>query len=120
MVKLLTMSTTISRVAFCLKCFQQGNPRTHQPFLVFGSKKNQYHIYYSQGFGTIGFTPHILRIHKVIGENVVYDMACGICDVSFERGEKEITASILKWRRGIIDRKNWNDWVLYKDEDYMI
>lgn len=114
------MSTTITRVSFCLNCSKNNDPTKGQKFLVFGSKG--YHVYVAQSHGTAGFTPHILRIHKVIGQNVVYDSACGICDVSFgEVKDGHIDIEVLNWRRGIIFLKNWNDWVGYKhDPDYQI
>lgn len=114
--------TTISRVHYCAECAKNRNPRTGQLFAVMGT--TGWHVYQAQQNGTIGFTPAVYRIVKVIGENVVCEAVCAMNDCGFEiRYNKEDNmysfTQIVDWKRNILTLKEWNDMVLYKhDPDY--
>lgn len=114
--------TIVTRVAFCPNCFKENNPKTNQLFLVYGSSTNKFRIYRANWNGTTGYCPHILRIVKVIGENVVYEKACGICEVDmWKNNEGTISFEITNWSRGIMSILEWDQWILYKnDYDYEI
>ena len=116
------MSTLITRVAFCENCFKEHNPHTNQLFLVYGSSCNDFYIRQAKSNGTTGFTPHILKLIKVIGENVVYEKACGICDIDFyEIQNGDYAFQVLNWTRGMLTLQEWNAWVKYKhDWDYYV
>lgn len=117
------MATTITRVSFCPECFKRNRPRADQLFLVHGSTCNQFHIKDAMKNGTRGFTPHIVELLKVDGENVIYRKACGMnhCDTEIYFSNGDFNFEIQRWSRGIIPLNQWNAWVMYKhDTNYEI
>lgn len=116
------MSTTLSLVSFCPHCFASGQPKFGTPFVVFGSHSKKFHIYQVEHYGVVGFVPHIVQLKKVLGENVVYEKACGICGVNIWESDDGVQCfSVKEWQREITTLKNWNAWISYRtDSDYFI
>lgn len=115
--------TTLSLVCHCPNCEKNGQPKFGTKFVVYGKHHNSFHIYTVEHKGMIGFTPHIIQLKKVIGENVIYEKACGICGVSLWKANDsgEWCFAVKNWERVVITLKQWNDWVLYKtDPDFWI
>lgn len=114
--------TTLSLVCFCSQCELNRQPQLGTRFVVFGRHHNTFHIYQAEYRGQIGFTPHIIQLKKVIGDNVIYEKACGICGVSlWESTDNGWCFAIKTWQRQMTTLKQWNDWVNYKtDPDYWI
>lgn len=116
------MSTILSLVCFCPECLKQGQPKSGTPFVVFGSHQNKFHVYTVEHHGTFGYTPHLVNLVKVIGENVIYEKTCGICGVDIWENPQGDLCFLLKTKeRCVATLKQWNDWVLYKtDSDFWI
>lgn len=115
--------TTLSLVCHCPNCEKNGQPKFGTRFVVYGKHHKTFHIYQVEHKGTVGFTPHIVQLKKVIGENVVYEKACGICGASFWKStdSNEWCFMIKTWQRGMTDLANWNKWVQYKtDPDFWL
>ena len=112
---------TLSLVSFCPHCYQSGQPKFGTPFVVFGSHSKEFHIYEVEHRGVVGYIPHIVQLKKVIGENVIYEKACGICGVSIWQGESGLCFHIKEWQRGMTTLADWNAWVNYHtDNDFYI
>lgn len=118
------MSTMISRVGFCPRCYKEGRPKTAQPFVVVG--KN-FHVLEASHIGKQGFTPHFYVLIKSIGENIVFEKLCGMhrcgVDIWWDKTNQKhcFTLDKYKFDRGIMTLKDWNSLVLYKhDFDYEI
>ncbi len=115
------MQTTITRHSFCETCFKNGRPHSQEPYLAYGSTRNDYLLKFSQGNGTVGFTPTIFRIFKVFqSTHVIYDYACGICATNIIVYEGGCFEYKIVWKREMISIKEWNALCLYKDVDYWI
>lgn len=116
--------TTLSRVCFCEQCYKGYKPQKGQLFLVHGT--HGFHVRSAIRNGTRGYSPHVIRLVKTIGENVVYEKRCGIhfCGVILEYKETKndfVFDYLGEWQRGIISIQEWNAWVQYKnDPQYQI
>lgn len=114
---------TLSLVSFCPHCYQSGQPKFGTKFVVFGSHSKQFHIYEVEHRGIVGFTPHIVQLKKVIGDNVVYEKACGICGVTFwwATDTQRWCFHTKEWQRGMTTLADWNAWTQYHtDKDYFL
>lgn len=124
--ELLTQGTYISRVGYCSDCEKQKRPHTGQKFKVIGSR--DVHIYTVEFIPRFyGFTPHIYVIHRVIGDNVVYDYICGMygCGIirEYNKNERcyEYTENPGKWKRVLCTLAEWNALVKYNhDSQYFL
>lgn len=113
----------ITRVGFCPLCERSRNPKGGQKFLAFGSTSNAYHVYEADHNGRIGFTPHIYKLEKVLGENVVILKACAMagCGVDIDKSKQGDFYYVKTWEREIWTLEKWNALVLYKhDSDYEV
>lgn len=117
--------TTICRVGWCEKCLKEKRPHTGQRFLTLGS--HGYHIYYVEHIPRLyGFTPHLYRLKKVIGQNVTFEYICCMenCGFEFEKnpsGIIEFFAIEEEFKRGILELHQWNALVKFKrDHDYYV
>lgn len=114
--------TIITRIGFCSLCFKEHRPHIEDLFLTFGS--NGYHLRYATRNGLWGFCPHIYKLIKVIGENVVVERACAMygCDVDREwkldpSGDYWLYGVLTHaWKRQIYTLAQWNALVLWKNE----
>jgi hypothetical protein len=94
------MKKTISRVRFCLNCYQAGRPYDGMKFLVYGSdsKRGHYHYYLApthdevktgkRQIPLLGFVPHIFTVEKVLENGnffVLYSCGCDGCDLIFKQ-----------------------------------
>ena len=110
-----------SLVCYCPECAKAGEPKFGSMFVVYGSHTKQFHIYEVEYRGVGGYVPHLVQLKKVIGENVIYEKACGICGVTIYKNENGLAFYIKNWQREITTIQNWNSWLLYKtDKDYWL
>lgn len=129
--KLLTSGTIICRVGYCSECEKNNRPHTGQLFKTVGS--HGAHIYEADRIARwYGFTPHIYVLHKFIyktegGGDVVFDCICAMYGCGIRRYPNnqdqcwEYTEESNKWKRGIMELKDWNALVSFKkDPDYFI
>lgn len=116
------MNTTLTRVKFCQKCFDKGYPLKGQIFLAFGTTTNDFVVKQARRNGKKGFTPHIIVLNKATGGFVKYDYLCSICGTKrrrFDKDNDEFFVSEEDFKQGLINIKDWNAWVMYKnDEDF--
>lgn len=115
--------TTITRVGFCEACFKAQRPRTDNFFVARGT--NGWHIMQAKRIGNIGYTPHLYRLIKVIGENVVYEKMCTMhscgTDIYYDSLSQNYKFLLGKWERGMMTLSDWNSLQKYKhDKDYQI
>lgn len=125
--KLIQSSTIICRTGWCDECAKAKRPEGGNIFKVYGALGGAHMYQVEWKTRWAGFTPHIYVIHKIIGENVVYDYICGMYECGIVRvanNEEQCWDYIeneAKWKRGITDIKNWNALVQFKhDKDYFI
>lgn len=117
--------TIISRVGHCAFCEKAGRPHYDSTFAVIG-RTGQYHMYIANRIGKIGYTPHFYRLIKTIGQNVVYEKSCAMhgcgVDIYFDNEVQDYQFILYEdsWQRGIMELKDWNALVQYKDPDYFI
>lgn len=99
--------TIITRLGYCPHCERNRNPRGGQIFLAYGSTFNKYHVLIAQNNGVIGYTPHIYKLEKVIGRNVIVLKSCAMypCGVKREAGDY---FSVRAWEREVWTLETWN------------
>lgn len=114
--------TTICRVKFCELCHKLHRPKIEEPFVVIG--KSGYHVMFANRNGAVGFTPHLLRLVKVISDTVIYESLCGMhehgVEVFWDGYHYKFEINEGQWERGMMELKQWNAWVKYKDPAYQI
>jgi hypothetical protein len=124
----LPSSTIICRTGWCDICAKENRPHTGQRFITIGSK-GRYHVYHVDHVPKrYGFTPHLYRLNKSIGNDVVYDMLCCMEDCGVYLDDNASTGKIDfcllpdKWRRGLMLLIDWNALVLRckQDPDYFV
>lgn len=116
---------TICRTGFCEWCQKENRPHTGQRAMVQGN--HGYHVITANHVPRwYGFTPHLYKIHKVIGENIVYKRLCCMdgCGVYLEfNQERNVFDYFLEdnWVRGMMTIADWNALCTYKrDTDYFV
>jgi len=113
--------TMTTRTAFCEKCYANNRPKLKEQFLVYGTHSKEFHIYTVEHYGTRGFTPHIILLKKVIGNNVEYQSSCGICDVDIWETPEGNEFEVLNHKTSTITIGNWNAWQkLKRDKSYFL
>jgi len=112
---------TITRVGFCPHCFKAQRPRTDNFFVVHG--KN-WHVYRANHISNPGYTPHLYRLLKTIGENVIVEKICGMHEcgsvVWWDNVNQCYAFSLQKWERTMLTIKQWNALLNLKDSGYEI
>lgn len=119
-------SNFICRIGYCEVCAREQRPKSGQQYLVVGEEG--FHLYFAWRNAPIfGFGPHLYKIHKIIGQNVVYDTWCSMYPCGIAREENIADNSIDYFpnenakRRGIMLLSDWNALVQYKNDfDYLI
>ena len=113
--------TLITRVGHCENCQKNHKPKFGEPFAVIGQTE-RFHIYLANKQPPSGFSPFFYRLKKVIGQNVVYERLCGICEVTIFQSEPQWSFIFHedKWQRGIMTIEQWNSLILFKDSGYQI
>ena len=117
--------TTLCRVQYCPECAKNERPKTNQLCLFYGAKRNGYFVRGAIKIGTFGYTPHILKLVKVIGDTIIYESACSLneCGVDIWQTDEygKYSFKVKKWSRGSIPINQWNAWTQYKhDSNYDI
>ena len=116
------MSTKITRVGWCSACYKAGRPHYDNFFVAWGS--HGWHVMLAKRMGRAGFTPHIYRLIKVIGENVIYESICAMHDCGVEvfhvPAKNSYNFRLGEWERGMMELKQWNNLVLLKDTGYEV
>lgn len=115
--------TIITRVGFCEACFKAQRPRTDNFFVAMG--KNGWHIMQAKHIGNIGFTPHLYKLIKSIGQNIIYEKMCSMHDcgteVYWSQQHQNYRFDLGSWEKGMMLLSDWNSLQKYKhDEDYQI
>ena len=114
------MATIITRVGWCEECAKLRNPRTGQQFLAFGQTHHCYHIREAQRLGQIGFVPHIYKLEKKLGENLVILKSCAMYGCGADRKwEREYWQYFIKsWKREVWTVKQWEALVYLKHNQF--
>lgn len=113
-------NTIICRTGWCSICHKENRPHSQDLYLAYGSSHKDFDIRYALGNGTRGFTPHLYKLIKPIGENVVIEKACSFCDVDIWEAEGIWNYKVY-YKRSMMFLKDWNSLVLYRrDHDYEI
>lgn len=119
--------TIITRIGFCPNCYKEKRPHIFDDFLVVGST-GEHHKKAGRN-GNWGFTPHIYKLVKTVGANVIVDRACAmyLCGVTMKQKiangyiETEYFVDKTQWVRQIYTREQWDGLLLWKhDNDYWI
>lgn len=113
----------MTRVGWCSHCYKAQRPRTDNLFVAKGT--NGWHVMKANHIGNIGYTPHLYKLIKAIGENVVYESMCAMHDcgveVFFVPSTDRYNFRLGEWQRGMMTLKTWNSLQQYKhDPDYEI
>jgi len=113
----------ICRVGFCPHCKERRRPKTDDAFVAIGAK-GDYHVYYADHNGELGFVPHIYELLKVIGENVIYRKICTMHDCGTEIDLRYIPPPFVfkkeAWERGMMTITSWNALQQLKETGYRI
>lgn len=112
------MSTIITRVGWCDICANSRNPRTGQKFLAYGSTHHSYHVLEAERNGQIGFVPHIYKLEKKIGDNLVIFRCCGMYGCGVERKWEKSGYWFYypkEWKREIWTVAQWEALVYLKN-----
>lgn len=119
-------TTIITRPGFCPKCAKNEQAKTDKDFLVYGSN-GWHHRKAKQNSRYWGYVPHIYKLNKVIGQNVIVLRCCAIegCGSEWKLVENQwmITIDQANYTRMIYTLEKWNALVLnpyYRDWDYVI
>jgi len=120
--------TTISRVAFCVRCYESNRPNKSSQFAVFGTTSHKTHYFRTEYRGKRGFTPHFFV--KISGDRnlVTFHSVCGIEDCGtiffFKKinGEEIITHEFVPERIkvGSMRTVDWNALQSFRDPEYYI
>lgn len=116
--------TILTRPGWCEECSKKERPRINDQFIVMGSRG--WHMYIAEFNRPPGFTPHLYKLVKVIGENVVYEYLCCMhncgCDIYYDQQKQGYQFQLhdSQWKRGILPIKDWNALQQYFDSDYWI
>ena len=117
------MVTLLCGVGYCPHCAKE-EPRTCQPFLVYGSRK--YHVYEAEHNVYGGFTPHIYHFIKSDEEKVIIDKRCSFCGYDFiwQDYKKDYDYKPVKdWQRTSLSIRDWNALIAIhnnKDDQYWV
>lgn len=108
----------ITRVGWCLDCFKAERPRTDNFFVARGT--NGWHVMKANHIGNLGYTPHLYRSIKIIGENVVYEKMCAMhscgTDIYYDSLSQNYKFVLGKWERGMMTLSDWNSLQHYKHD----
>ena len=112
--------TVITRIGYCETCARSNSPRTGQRFLAYGSTSNAYFVLEAERNGKIGFTPHLYKLDKVLGQNVIIFKACSIygCDVDKKKTGQDWWYFVKGWKREVWTLETWNALVLLKNNEF--
>ena len=121
--------TIITRVGFCPSCFKEQRAKTKSDyggntFIVYGT--NGWHERTANHNSRYwGYVPHIYRLHKSLGENVVIYRSCAVqgCGTDYFQDNTGWWLKVIKYDRQVWTIQQWNALVLnpyYHDFDYFI
>ena len=115
----------MTRVSFCQKCYNAGRPKTNQTFVVWGDYRQSFIVYQSLRIGMRGFTPHIYKFKRLIGDIVYFDVSCSMdgCDSYIKKNpkDKNLFKVGFKTDNSKMKLSDWNALVNYKrDKDFEI
>ena len=124
--ELLKSQTILTRHGFCPRCSVNNLPKSGTLFKVVGLTGA--HMFVCQNNPRwSGYTPHLYRLIKAIGQNVVYEricciVGCGIIQIPNDQEQCwEYIEISDRWIKGIMPLSDWNALVMYKkDMDYFI
>lgn len=112
------MKTIITRVGWCMDCYKAQRPRTGNFFVAKGD--TGWHVMLANHIGNSGFTPHLYKLIKVVGENIIYEKLCSLhdcgTDVYFHSASQSYRFDLGKWDRGVMKLTDWNKLVVYKHD----
>lgn len=115
------MQTIITRHGWCEECYKQHRPHSEDLYLAFGTTSNDWIIKWAQGNGLRGFVPVNYRIHKAIGQTIIFDYACSFCDIEEVKTPGGVDLFVLWHKRSNMSITDWNAMVVYKrDPSYLI
>lgn len=124
--ELLNSQTILTRHGFCPLCSVNNLPKSGTMFKVVGRKGSHMKVC-EHNPRWAGYTPHLYRLIKALGENIVYERICCVVDcgiIKVANDEEQVWEYIEKedhWVRGIMTLTDWNSLVMYKkDLDYFI
>ena len=116
--------TIVTRVGWCEECAKQHRPKTGDFFLVYGFAHHSFHMEVAERYGRVGFTPHIYKLDKNLGENVTVLKSCAMygCGVDRKWDINEYWFYFVKaYKKEIWETKQWNGLLtLERDRQYMI
>ena len=114
----------ITRVGWCEECAKQQRPKTGNHFLAYGFAHQSFHMEVAERYGRIGFVPHIYKLDKKLGENLVVLKSCAMygCGVDRKREHNDNWFYFIKaYQREVWEVGQWNALLHYKrDKDYII
>jgi hypothetical protein len=101
----------ITRIGFCPECEKNERLKTDQSFLVYG------HVHGWQVHRALrnspycGYVPHMYRLEKTIGENVIVYRVCGVAGCKAEwkviNGIYNLVIGTNDWERQVMTKKSW-------------
>lgn len=117
------MSTIITRVGWCSKCYKAQRPRTDNFFVTMGT--TGWHVMLAKHIGNIGFVPTLYKLIKTVGQNVIFEQLCSMhecgVEVYYVPSTDKYNFRLGEWKRGMMELKTWNSLQQYKhDTDYEI